>query len=206
MFARSSQVPLRNLGFGLFTTLLFLSSSATASAQQAWTPVADGFPQTTGETSNFQTTTSHLEMWDYLQGLRSASTDMRLGSYGKTWEGRDLAYAVFSKPLVSEPWEAWALGRPIVVLAANVHGGERTFREGLLILMRDFATPGTYANSLLDEVTVVVAPQINPDGYEASERGTRGNAWGIDLNRDYVKLEQPGQRRTCPGPGAPRTA
>jgi hypothetical protein len=116
---------------------------------------------------------------------------MRLGTYGQTWEGRDLAYAVFSRPLVSEPWEAWALGRPVVVLAANVHGGERTFREGLLVLMRDFATPGTEAYELLDDVTVVVAPQINPDGFEASERGTRGNAWGIDLNRDYIKLEQP---------------
>jgi dipeptidyl-peptidase 4 len=116
---------------------------------------------------------------------------MRLGSYGKSWEGRELPYTVFSRPLVSQPWEAWALGRPIVLLAANVHGGERTFMEGLLILMRDLATPGTAANRLLDQVTVVVAPQINPDGFEASERGQRGNAWGIDLNRDYVKLEQP---------------
>jgi hypothetical protein len=130
-------------------------------------------------------------MWEYLEALRSLSTDMRLGSYGTSWEGRDLPYAVFSRPLVSEPWEAWALGRPIVLLSANVHGGERTIREGLLILMRDLAMPGTAANSLLDQVTVVVAPQLNPDGFEASERGTRGNAWGIDLNRDYVKLEQP---------------
>ncbi len=160
-------------------------------AQEAWTPVADGFPKTAFELSGHQTNTNHLEMWEYMEALSAASMDMRLGSYGKTWEGRELPFAVFSKPLVSEPWEAWALGRPIVLLSANVHGGERTFREGLLILMRDFATPGTAANELLDRVTVLAAPQVNPDGYEASERGSRGNAWGIDLNRDYVKLEQP---------------
>ena len=40
-------------------------------------------------------------------------------------------------------------------------------------------------------MTILVAPQINPDGFEASERGQRGNSWGIDLNRDYVKLEHP---------------
>ena len=57
--------------------------------------------------------------------------------------------------------------------------------------MQNPANVSAQANALLDEVTVVVAPQINPDGFEASERGTRGNAWGIDLNRDYVKLEQP---------------
>ncbi len=170
---------------------LLASSLNPTSAQQAWTAPADGFPQTPAELSNFQSPTGHLEMWDYLDALRGVSTEMRLGTYGKSWEGRDLPYAVYSRPLVSEPWEAWALGRPIVLLAANVHGGERTFREGLLILMRDLATPGTEANDLLDKVTVVVAPQLNPDGYEATERGTRGNAWGIDLNRDYVKLEQP---------------
>ncbi len=175
----------------LLLFLLLAAPTVPASAQQNWTPAADGFPRTSAEVADFETTTSHEEMWKYLEDLRSVSMDMRLGSYGKSWEGRDLAYAVFSKPLVAEPWEAWGLDRPVVVLAANVHGGERTFREGLLILMRDFATPGTYPNSLLDEVTVVVVPQINPDGYEASERGTRGNAWGIDLNRDYVKLEQP---------------
>jgi hypothetical protein len=130
-------------------------------------------------------------MWDYLEQLRGLSVDMRLGSYGETREGRQLPYAVFSRPQVTEPWEAMALGKPIVLLAANVHGGERTFREGLMILLRDFATPGTEANGLLDNITVLVAPQINPDGFEASQNGQRGNSWGIDLNRDYVKLEHP---------------
>lgn len=181
----------RSLGSVLFSALLLISAQSTILAQEAWTPPAEGFPQTSFELSGYEVNTNHLDMWDYLEALSGASTDMRLGSYGRSWEGRELPYAVFSSPLVSEPWEAWALGRPIVLLATNVHGGERTFREGLLILMRDFATPGTAANDLLDRVTVVVAPQLNPDGYEASERGSRGNAWGIDLNRDYVKLEQP---------------
>ena len=165
--------------------------SSAAGAQQSWTPVAEGFPRTAAEMVNFERHTRHLEMWEYLEALRGASTEMRLGTYGETAQGRALPYAIFSRPLVSEPWEAWALGRPILVLAANVHGGERTFREGLMILMRDFATRGTEANDLLDRVTIVVAPQINPDGFEATERGQRGNSWGIDLNRDYVKLEQP---------------
>ena len=181
----------RGFGSALLTSLLLMAALSSAEAQQAWTPVAEGFPQTAAELSGWTANTSHLEMWDFLHALKGATTDMYLGTYGETWEGREIPYAVFSKPRVSQPWEAWALGRPIVVLAANVHGGERTFREGLLILMRDFATPGTYPNSLLDKVTVVVTPQLNPDGYETGTRGTRGNAWGIDLNRDYVKTEQP---------------
>jgi dipeptidyl-peptidase-4 len=171
--------------------LLLLTSAAPARSQVRWEPVTEGFPRTAAESNGFTAHTRHLEMWDYLRQLRGATTEMRLGSYGQTREGRELPYAIFSRPLVTEPWEAWELGRPIIVLAANVHGGERTFREGLLVLMRDLATPGTDANALLDEVTILVAPQINPDGFEASERGQRGNSWGIDLNRDYVKLEHP---------------
>ncbi len=170
---------------------LALTALTPAPAQAQWSEVADGYPQTAAEQASFERHTRHLEMWDYLRALRAVAPNMRLGNYGETREGRKLAYAVFGNPLVTEPWEARALGRPVVVLAANVHGGERTFREGLLVLMRDFATPGTEAYALLDRVTVVVAPQINPDGFEASEQGQRGNSWGIDMNRDYVKLEQP---------------
>jgi hypothetical protein len=53
------------------------------------------------------------------------------------------------------------------------------------------ATPGTEGYGYLDHLVIVVAPQINPDGFEASPNGTRGNAWGIDMNRDWIKREQP---------------
>jgi dipeptidyl-peptidase 4 len=177
--------------FALVAVLACLAPGAPSSAQLRWAPVTPGFPRTAAELNGFTAHTRHLEMWDYLRALRGATTEMRLSSYGETRQGRALPYAIFSRPLVAEPWEAWELGRPIVVLGANVHGDERRFREGLLILMRDLATAGTEANALLDRVTVLVTPQLNPDGFEASEGGQRGNSWGIDLNRDYVKLEHP---------------
>ena len=146
---------------------------------------------TPAERSGFTAYTSHADMMDYLMDLRASTPDMWLGSYGETRQGRTLPYAVFSRPAVTQPSEAWALNRPIVVLNANVHGGERTLRESLLLLMREMTVPGSEAHAVLDEVVVVVAPQINPDGFEATERGSRGNSWGIDMNRDWVKREQP---------------
>src|SRR5687768_12419911 len=125
--------------------VLLALAAGSVRAQVPWTPVASGFPRTAAERNGFTAHTRHLEMWDYLRELRGATTEMRLGTYAVSLEGRELPYAIFSRPLVSTPAEAWALGRPIVVLAANVHGGERTFREGLLILMRDLATPETAA-------------------------------------------------------------
>ncbi|HSJ25712.1 MAG TPA: M14 family zinc carboxypeptidase [Longimicrobiales bacterium] len=183
MLVRSTFAPRLTGTLALLGALVLpLSPAAAQPIQNLRTPM---------EVSGFQRHTSHDEMWDYLLALRSRSTDMRLGSYGETREGRELPYAIFSRPLISTPHEAVLLGKPVVVLAANVHGGERTFRESLLILMREIATPGTSANRLLDDMVIIAAPQINPDGFEATPNGQRGNAWGIDLNRDYIKLEHP---------------
>ena len=147
--------------------------------------------RTQSEVSEFTEYTSYDNMMTYLQAVQASGTEMRLGTYGETREGRELPYAVFSRPAVTQPWEAWALGKPILVLAAGVHGPERTLRESVLIMVRDLATPGTPMNRVLDDLTIVVVPQINPDGFSWPERPIRGNLWGLDLNRDYMKLEQP---------------
>jgi len=175
----------RSTGPALIVALvaaLAVVAAPGARAQQLLTPC---------EESGFTAYTTYLEMMDYLQQVQAGSLEMRLATYGQSWQGRDLPVAIFSRPAVRLPWEALVAGRPIVVLAANVHGGERTLRESLLILTREFATPGTEANRWLDEVIVLIVPSVNPDGLMAEPRPTRGNAWGIDLNRDYMKLEHP---------------
>ena len=147
-------------------------------------------PRTGPEISGYTEYTTYGEMMDYLGAVQASGTEMRLGIYGETRLGRELPYAVFARPSVTRPWEAWALGKPILVLAANVHGDERTFRESLLLLLRDLATPGTEMNGALDQLTILVVPQLNPDGFSTPDP-QRGNIWGLDLNRDYMKLEQP---------------
>jgi len=164
---------------GVLSALLVLSFSAIAFSQ---------IIRTASEESGFQEYTSYEEMLQFLQDIQATSTEMLLSSFGKTIEGREQPYAIFSRPLVTQPWEAIASGKPIVVLAANVHGGEKTVRESLLLITRELATRGSDMNWLLDDLVVLVVPSINPDGFV---RGTRGNSLGIDLNRDYMKLEQP---------------
>lgn len=169
--------------------LLALLPALPATAQDGSNAPQD--LRTPAEESGFSEYTSYDDMMDYLVELRARSDQFRMGTYGETRDGRALPYLVFSRPAVTRGWEAAALGKPVVELHANVHGGERTLRESLLILIREMATPGTPENAFLDDMVIVVAPQINPDGFEATPRGTRGNAWGIDLNRDYMKLDHP---------------
>ena len=147
--------------------------------------------RTQAEQSGFKEYTSYDNMMKYLQDVQSRSLEMRLGTYGETHSGRQLPYAIFSRPTVTQPFEAWALGKPVLVFAAGVHGGERTLRESVLIYARELADRTSAHNKLLDEFVILLVPQINPDGFSAQPNPTRGNTWGIDLNRDYMKLEQP---------------
>jgi len=147
--------------------------------------------RTEHEQSNYESYTSYESMIQYLRDLRATSMEMQLGFFGKSLQGRAIPYTVFSRPAISQPWEALSSGKPIVLLSANVHGGEKTLRESLLVLTRELATRGSEMNGLLDDIIILTIPSINPDGFETLPRSTRGNARGIDMNRDYMKLEQP---------------
>ena len=104
-----------------------------------------------------------------------------------------------SNPAVSEPAERPA-GRPVVFLLANIHGGEVEGKEAVQVLMRRL-TSGDL-RPLLDRMVIVVAPIYNVDGNEGIDVmnrtaqfgpvagvGRRENVKGLDLNRDYMKLE-----------------
>ena len=85
-------------------------------------------------------------------------------------------------------------------LLANIHGGEVEGKEAVQVLMRRL-TSGDL-RPLLDRMVVVIAPIYNVDGNDAHRRdeshgavrtvagvGRRENVKGLDLNRDYMKLE-----------------
>src|SRR5262249_30933988 len=116
---------------------------------------------------------------------------------------RDIPYVVASRPLVSTPEEAHRLNRPIVYVQANIHAGEVEGKEALMALLRDLLFV-SFPNAL-DSIVLVAVPIYNADGNERfapqvrnrSEQngpelvGTRANARGLDLNRDYMKAEAP---------------
>jgi dipeptidyl-peptidase 4 len=175
---RSFRIP--RLAECLLLTLLLLAGTPWEGASQT--------PFTPAEVSGYDRHTTHAEMAQYLQQVKASSPEMGLLRYGSSVEGRALYLGVFSRPRVGTPAEAQASGRPVVLLGANVHGFNYILRESLLVLVRELTTPGSDANQLLDDVIVLVAPSKNPDGLEA---GSRFNAVGADLNRDYMVLEQP---------------
>ncbi len=184
--ARRPGRALRTLAAPLGLALAALASVAGAPA--AGQEISTTTPATPHERSSYADYTTHAEMVEYLREVKATSPEMVLGRYGTTAEGRELLYALFSRPGITTPAEAHASGRPILVLGANVHGFNYVLREGLLIMIREMATPGTVMNALLDDLIVLVVPSKNPDALSIDSRFT---PTGADLNRDYMALDQP---------------
>jgi len=154
----------------------------------AGTPTLSGKILTACEESDFERYCTHQEMMEYLGKINAESQEMLLSTFGHSVEGRGLVYAVFSRPMVNNPFEAMTSGKPIVVLDAGVHGDERILRESNLTLIRELAEKGTEMNALLDDLVVIMIPCLNPDG---TEHNKRNNANNNNINRDYIKLEEP---------------
>jgi hypothetical protein len=129
-----------------------------------------------------------------------------VGTLATTVEGRRVPFVIASRPLVSSPAEAHRTGKPIVYLQANIHAGEVEGKEAAQMLLRDL-TRGVL-RPLLDRVVLLVVPIYNPDGNERWGPGERNrpgqngpepvgqnpNGQGLNLNRDYIKMEAPETR------------
>jgi hypothetical protein len=139
---------------------------------------------------------------DFCERLAKLSPIVRLGELGMSFEGRKLPLLVIADPPVATAEEARRSKRLVVYAQGNIHAGEVDGKEGLMMLARDLATASE--RPLLKELIVVIAPIFNADGNERMSKtnrpgqagpvegmGIRANAQGLDLNRDFVKLECP---------------
>ncbi|MFC1465896.1 MAG: M14 family zinc carboxypeptidase [Candidatus Brachytrichaceae bacterium NZ_4S206] len=163
-------------------------------------------PATRAERTNYTETSHHADVLAFLDTLVARRAPLVVTELGRTNEGRVLPLVIASKPVVRTPADARALGRPIVYVQANIHAGEVEGKEAVQALLRDlsFASGPT----VLDSLVLLVVPIYNADGNErfaaqAQQRGAqngpelvgqRPNAQGLDLNRDYIKVEAPETR------------
>lgn len=121
-------------------------------------------------------------MMDYLAELDRRSDVFEISSIGKSVQGRDLPALFFT---LDETFGSRRGEKPIVFLYCQQHGNEPSGKEAALIMARTLAGNG---KALLDDMDVIIVPQVNPDGNEAN---TRLNAHEQNLNRSYAVLNQP---------------
>lgn len=161
--------------------------------------------QTPAEKSDYRTTPNYQETLHYLQKLDRAAPNVKLTTFGKTGENRDLMLIVAANQNAFTPELARRQNKPIVLVQAAIHAGESDGKDAGLALLRDIAITKTHAK-LLDKVVLLFIPIYNADGHERrskfnrinqngpEETGWRGNARNINLNRDYMKTDEPETR------------
>lgn len=178
-------MPIRDSILATLTLLVVAAAPCTLPAQQ------DSL-LTPGETNRWESLSTNDEVTAFYRQLQSRSPHVRTFHLGWSREKRELVALTIAKPAVTTPAEAHATGKPIIFIAAQVHGDEPAGKEGLMLFARDVALGSL--EPLLDRVIFVLVPQINPDAAASGTWGTRLNPSGYNLNRDYVRLENPETR------------
>jgi hypothetical protein len=152
------------------------------------------------ELTNYEETTRYEEVLNFIAELQKRSPLVRVESFGKSEDGRNLPLMIFSESPISHPREARASGKPVVFIMANIHAGEVEGKEAMLHLSRRILFGDL--KPLLGKLIILVAPIYNADGNEKISMdnrtaqngpiggvGVRENSKGYDLNRDYMKLD-----------------
>ena len=165
-------------------------------------------PETRAESTGYRETSLHRHVMEFLGEVDKR--DLALSSFGTSPGGRDMPLVVMSAHGVKTPDEARRAGLPIVLVINGIHAGEVEGKEASMMLMRDLQRDH---RDLLAQMTLVIVPLFNPDGNDAVDPanrklnlpklegqigpalvGTRVNAKGINLNRDYMR-QQSGEMR-----------
>jgi murein tripeptide amidase MpaA len=163
------------------------------------------FWKTRAERSEYRTTADYEETIRFCRQLEAGSRWIQYQSYGKSAQGRDLPLLVVSTDRAFTPQAARATGKPIVLIQNGIHSGEIEGKDASLALLRDLAVLRKRTD-LLDHVILLVLPIFSVDAHERHSRynrinqngpeemGFRTTATGLNLNRDYVKVETPEMR------------
>ena len=158
--------------------------------------------QTVAEKSDYKATSKAADVIAFCEAVAKRGPNAKLDYFGTSHEGRKLPLLTIADPPVSTPEEAKQSGKLVVLAFANIHAGEVDGKEALLAFARDLTDKKSHP--LLKDLVILLVPNLNADGNEKIDpknrprengpsdgAGIRENAQGLDLNRDFVKLESP---------------
>lgn len=142
---------------------------------------------------------NYVDTRAWFDRLDAASDLIRIEQFGVSPEGRPI-YAV----IASKDGATFDPSKPVLLAQAGIHPGEIDGKDAGMMLLRDIAFYGK--DDLLDRVNLILIPILSVDGHERAsaysrpnQRGPRIQGWrntatNQNLNRDYLKLDQPEMR------------
>jgi len=185
----------------LFVIALALLTASSATASE----IPDEL-LTVAEKSDFQATSTYAETADLLRRIESRAPGViRVTSFGRSAEGRELPLVIVSSDGAFSPAAARATGKPVLLLQSGIHAGEIAGKEASLMLLRDIALGRR--PDLAGAVVILFVPIYNVDGHErvspynrpnqdgpVDGMGFRATTAGLNLNRDFLRLASPEAR------------
>lgn len=178
-----------------FFIILFISVSILNSQSNKT------FPLTIAESSNYESTSLHSDVMNFINSLSKLSTDFRKETLAVSVEGKEIPLLIIGNPLPKSPADLKNDKRIVVYIQANIHAGEVEGKEASLMFVRDLLLGN---KELLKDVVLLVCPIFNPDGNDLISTanrahqngpkngvGVRPNGQSLDLNRDAMKVETP---------------
>ena len=196
---------LKGAAFGLAA---MASMSASAQAQSfipgQFDPAIPTVTETLGHEPGTHISTS-AESLAYLEALAEAAPDrIKLVTYGESWQGRPLTYAIISGPeniarldAIQADLAGIAAGQasngsalPVTWLAYSVHGNEVSCTDAAMMMAYHLlaAQNDPRVQKMLDDTLVIIDPVQNPDGRDRFIYNFQSNL-GIEPQADRQAAE-----------------
>jgi len=177
----------------LFVVIIMVFSVLNLLSQDALLTVA--------EHSGYTSTSTYDDVMTFVGHLEK-SPFLRVENIAASTEGRNIPLLIIGNPLPASPADLRSDRRIVIYVQANIHPDEVEGKEAVLMFARDLLSgkhPG-----LLDNIVILMCPNLNPDGNEpisplhrtyqngpVNGVGIRYNSQMLDLNRDAMKVESP---------------
>ena len=139
---------------------------------------------------------NYVDTRAWFDRLDQASKLIRVEDFGVSPQGREI-FAV----IASKDGDTLDPKKPLLFVQCGIHPGEIDGKDAGMMLLRDMAFNGK--DGLLDKVNLLLLPILSVDGHERAsaysrpnQRGPRIQGWrntatNQNLNRDFMKLDQP---------------
>ena len=157
---------------------------------------------TTFEKSNYLETDNYEGTVAYAKMLAQQFKEVHYQSMGTTAMGRDIPLLIVDENGYTKPKKIRKSGKNIILVQSCIHPGEPNGKDAMFLLVRNILTGREYRD-LLDDFSFLFVPVLSPDGLAnfspynrinqngPKQMGWRVNAQGLNLNRDFTKLDTP---------------
>ena len=179
------------------TLLLLLALITLASCRHGETELNTLF-----ERSQFLETDDYEGTIAYAKTLAKRFKEVNIEVIGQSGEGRDLVMLIVDEKGLRNPKKIRKNGKDILLVQSCIHPGEPHGKDAMFLLIKNMLLEGIHRD-LLKDFSILFVPVVSPDGLanfspfnRINQNGPKNMGWrvtaqGLNLNRDYTKLESP---------------